>query len=449
MQFFLRSGLPQNPTLFKVWQYVAGDRPALSRQEFYTAMKLVSLAQVRTLRPQWLAVLLTAREGGNPMHGRSTPHLILVSMQANGGVLDDQQAMKLINGLAGPMPPPQMMGLASAAPPPAFTAPAIPSRPSPAPPAAFGAAPAFPPLTPDKAAIYQTAFDQLDGDRDGVVTGGDCFVAFMRSGLPKAVLKDVWDVVAGDASQLNRHQFVQCMYLIDCAKAGITVPAVLPPGQFPPVHAGIGLNSMVAQGGQDIYSQMHVAPLPQRAVYTPGAAPAVAFQSQVPPAPAAAQLAGLAPAEIGRLQSEREAALHQEAERQRAEEERVAIAARREFYTQSLADLRVAQSKVARTLVEAQQRCEMEKAEAERMEAQYNAAYEGFSAEHARVGPMLETLKGIEEEKAGLAAKMAALQAMVAQLEDYDPEWETREKGECERMRQVSASAAGVMHVAS
>jgi len=29
-----------------VWQYVAGDRPALARQEFYTAMKLVSLAQV-------------------------------------------------------------------------------------------------------------------------------------------------------------------------------------------------------------------------------------------------------------------------------------------------------------------------------------------------------------------------------------------------------------------
>lgn len=48
MQFFERSGLPQNPTLFKVWQYVAGDRPALNRQQFYTAMKLVSLAQVRS-----------------------------------------------------------------------------------------------------------------------------------------------------------------------------------------------------------------------------------------------------------------------------------------------------------------------------------------------------------------------------------------------------------------
>ena len=46
VQFFSKSGLPTNPTLFKIWQYVAGDRPSLNRQEFYTAMKLVSLAQV-------------------------------------------------------------------------------------------------------------------------------------------------------------------------------------------------------------------------------------------------------------------------------------------------------------------------------------------------------------------------------------------------------------------
>jgi epidermal growth factor receptor substrate 15 len=83
VQFFLRSGLPQNPTLFKVrallqqpstlhwngimglqadtasacaglqiWQYVAGERPSLSRQEFYTAMKLVALAQVRWRCPR-------------------------------------------------------------------------------------------------------------------------------------------------------------------------------------------------------------------------------------------------------------------------------------------------------------------------------------------------------------------------------------------------------------
>lgn len=39
--------------------------------------------------------------------------------------------------------------------------------------------------------------------------GVDCFGAFMQSGLPKEVLKSVWDLVAGDAGQLSRHQFLQ------------------------------------------------------------------------------------------------------------------------------------------------------------------------------------------------------------------------------------------------
>lgn len=242
----MRSGLPQNPTLFKVWQYVAGDRPALSRQEFYTSMKLVSLAQVGLLSVE------THRYSSQDLLIYSLLHFTL-SMQSNAGVLDDQQAMKVVNGLAGLISPPHMSGLSSMAAPPA-SAPFPPSRPPPAPtttnipfhhPPAFGQPPPFPPLAPDKASAYQTAFEQLDADRDGLVQGVDCFSAFMRSGLPKTALKEVWDVVAGDVGQLNRHQFVQCLYLIECSKMGIPVPSVLPPGQFPPVHGSIGLDTMV------------------------------------------------------------------------------------------------------------------------------------------------------------------------------------------------------------
>ncbi|KAL4548135.1 hypothetical protein Ndes2526B_g07333 [Nannochloris sp. 'desiccata'] len=374
---------------------------------------------------------------------------LVAQAQANNGVLDDQQAMRTINGLSGPTPPPRLMGLelpegivgmpalsTAATAPPA----ALPTRPAPAPPpGAFGAVPDYPPLVPDKASSYQTAFEQLDGDHDGYVQGVDCFPALMRSGLPKDILKSIWDVVAGDEGQLNRHQFVQCLYLVDCAKIGIPVPAVLPPGQFPPSQGAFGLQSMVgrSQQQQDIYQsgQLGVAPMPQRAVYVPGAAPAVAFQSQVPPAPTSAQAAGLAAAEAARLHEEREEALRQEQQRQRAEEERVAAAARREYYTQALASLRLAQSKVARTLNEAQQRLEMEQREAEGMENQYNSAYEAFSTEHARAAPVLEALKRVEDEKSELGAKMAALQAAVAQLEEYDPEWEKKEQAECEGMQ--------------
>ena len=79
VQFFLRSGLPKHPTLFKVWQYVAGDRPALSRQEFYTAMKLVSLAQVGAQGMfRGVFLLISQRERPQPLalyHVASPPFL--------------------------------------------------------------------------------------------------------------------------------------------------------------------------------------------------------------------------------------------------------------------------------------------------------------------------------------------------------------------------------------
>ncbi len=43
--------------------------------------------------------------------------------------------------------------------------------------------------------------------------GVDCFGVFMQSGLPKEVLKAVWELVAGDAGHLSRHQFVQVRQL--------------------------------------------------------------------------------------------------------------------------------------------------------------------------------------------------------------------------------------------
>lgn len=126
--------------------------------------------------------------------------------QLNGGVLDDQQALRLVNGLAGPVPLPRLQGMAvprgidlpanllpqgtpgsTAAvpgagmpqrPPPPSPAAAQPSpaRPAPAvppaspPPAAAGAP--FPLLGGEQAAAYQTAFSQLDTDRDGFVQVG-------------------------------------------------------------------------------------------------------------------------------------------------------------------------------------------------------------------------------------------------------------------------------------
>ncbi len=128
------------------------------------------------------------------------------TLQLNGGVLDDQQALRLVNGLAGPVPLPRMQGMSvprgidlpthllppgtpgAAAPQPGAVVPQRPPPPSPAaaqpsparpapamppagvPPTAAGAV--FPPLSGEQAAAYQTAFSQLDTDRDGFVQVG-------------------------------------------------------------------------------------------------------------------------------------------------------------------------------------------------------------------------------------------------------------------------------------
>lgn len=390
--FFQRSGLPRNPTLFKVWQYVAGDRPSLSRQEFYTAMKLVSAAQ------------------------------------QNQGVLEDKVASVIVNGLAGPVPPPKMDGLS--VPMALIGEQTIEGR--------YGKSKkqdtsTYPPLTNDKATAYQMAFDHLDLDKDGFVKGSECFGVFMQSGLSKSVLKNIWDIVAGNEGALNRHQFIQSMYLIDCRKNNYPIPSEIPAGQFPPTEKGaLDVQTMMNASHSDIYSKSLEFDMPPKAEYVQAAGVASQFTSILAPV---TQYPGLSPSEQAQLERERKLAELKENDLKRMEDERAAIAERQAFYTQALADLRMSQSKIARNLVEAEQRVEMEKKECTEMEEQYDAAYAEFNAKHAEVGPVLKALEEVEAEKSKLMEKKAALETAIKGLEDYDPEWETKQNGECEALR--------------
>ncbi|KAK2079755.1 hypothetical protein QBZ16_002150 [Prototheca wickerhamii] len=290
VQFFSKSGLPTNPTLFKIWQYVAGDRPSLNRQEFYTAMKLVSLAQT------------------------------------NSGVLDDQAALRLVNGLAGPIPPPRLAGL-------------------------------------PQVGSFTTAFQQLDTDRDGLVQGVDCFGVFMRSGLPKAALKTVWDLVAGEAGALSAHQFVQALYLIEHAKAGRPLPPRLPAGPFPPV----------------------VAPL--------------------------------SAAERSRLEEERRALEQRRAEAEAAEAARAAAAARAKFFTDALAELRLAGSGISRALVERSSAPRWRPPPPRPPSATTTRRTPTLRAGTAAAAPAVKAAQAAAERRAGLATRLEALRATVAELE--------------------------------
>lgn len=58
-----------------------------------------------------------------------------------------------------------------------------------------------------------------DNRAGGLCTQGkDCFGAFMQWGLPKEVLRDVWNLVAKGQGQLDAKQFISCVYFMDSVK---------------------------------------------------------------------------------------------------------------------------------------------------------------------------------------------------------------------------------------
>ena len=63
----------------------------------------------------------------------------------------------------------------------------------------------------------EMAHCSLAGVQSGV-QGQDCFGAFMAWGLPKEVLREIWALVAGSQGQLDKHQFVSALYLMDSVK---------------------------------------------------------------------------------------------------------------------------------------------------------------------------------------------------------------------------------------
>ena len=163
--------------------------------------------------------------------------------------------------------------------------------------------------------------------------------------------------------------------------------------------------------------------------------------SMLPPRPEQQHLAGLTTVEMSQLELERNNAEKKEEEFRRLEEEKAAAIAKREFFTNALAELRMSESRISRALVEAEQRAEMEKQECIQIESQYDQAYAEYSSQHARIGPVLQTLEKIEAEKSSLLSKKSALETAIAQLQEYDPDWEIKEKGECESLKKVRMNA--------
>ncbi|GIL62642.1 hypothetical protein Vafri_16832, partial [Volvox africanus] len=163
--------------------------------------------------------------------GTATPGASPAPAPAQGGSVAPYNAAAPLYGAAATVPRPhaaQLTGGASAAVPTSYAA--QPTGGSSAPaygtgltqpvgaPAGPGAPGSYPPLPASQLQHFQASFLQLDTDRDGFVTGAECFGFFSQSGLEKAALRDIWNLVAGTEGRLSRQQFVAFLYLIECTK---------------------------------------------------------------------------------------------------------------------------------------------------------------------------------------------------------------------------------------
>lgn len=88
---------------------------------------------------------------------------------------------------------------------------------------------------------YKMIFYQQDMDRDGFITGGDGVQFFRLSGLPDAILGQIWNLADIDQDgRLDMAEFIVAMHLICCAtQRGLPVPQVLPPELIPPSKANV------------------------------------------------------------------------------------------------------------------------------------------------------------------------------------------------------------------
>lgn len=507
VKFFQRSGLKQD-VLGQIWDIASAGGAALTQNQFTTAMRCVAIAQTSGgVLPMDQARLVAM--GGGPV--TQLPLLNGIDKSGVNGAVKYSPSQQ-ISGFAPQMTgasyapqrtgvyTPQMTGMYT----PQMTGAYSPQitgyppqmtgyvqqptgyTPQMTGPAAPGV---FPPITPGDLQRYQAMFVQLDKDGDNIVSGADCFGAFLAWGLDKAVLRDIWNVVAGNAGQLSSDQFVKCLYLMDNAKRGMPVPPALPPGPFPPgIGAGTpgAVSRAVSSGSLNTYGAPATAPPPQQQQPQQQPATAWTLQSQfggktmtqamdqayndnvpLPTLPTRAEFdaaagqtgrpqqpsrvpvldpavaAGLRPADAARLEAEQQAAAAAESKLRGVESDVEAQRRRTELYQQALSELTVFKSRTDVALLQAQEQASRLQQEAAAAEKRYQAAYQTAQSEAERGTALRTHITGLLKQKTEAEAKLTQMQQELAAMAGSAPEEARRLEAELASLSaQLSAAEA-------
>jgi len=423
----------------QIWQAVAGDAPTLSRAQFYSSLRLIALAQKK------------------------------------GGALPEADAQRALMGLGPPLPAPAMSGLEALIGAPAASRdtwrPSYPGNapqraPPPPPPATTTAANAaasaaqpnsssntWPPLPRASAAAIRAEFARLDANGDGLVSGSEAAPALASSGAARDALRAVWACVAGDAGELTVSQFVAARYLAGlAATGGRAPPSALPPGKFPPEEEeeeeGGGANGGATTAGaweafSDSAPQLPPLPAKERGGEDASFSSVVPRPSALPPLPpiigdgTGADEQG----ELSRLRAEREAAAAADATLAAAEAAAALAASREKAFTQALSELKIFQARVSAATLQAQQRAEADKVEADEAEKRYEEAWASASTEHARAREALDSLTREKARKLEASTKLDELKRDIERLATISPDAAAVEAAETRRLLGEIAAA--------
>jgi len=255
---------------------------------------------------------------------------------------------------------------------------------------------------------YTAFFQQVDTDRDGKVSGGECVPVFAQWGLPKNQLKQLWDLVDLDTDGFLRlPEFAAALFLMDRFKDGQPLPNAYPHSLFPPTWPQVGPGA-----------SPHTSSLPRTAISIPEmparASVAVAgpleYNSRVPSVPEATLSAAPA-SDRERYQEMHGQATKLDEQVQKAEHDAAASRQAEAALKTAMQQIVLFKSQCTSRSLEASSKAESLQREVAALESQYNQAYQTAEASKTQLQEAAGRISALEEKRDQLQGSLAELQA--------------------------------------
>ncbi|KAH9381039.1 hypothetical protein HPB48_008253 [Haemaphysalis longicornis] len=257
-KLFLQSGLPP-AILAKVWSLADMDADGrINQHEFAVALHLIQMKLKGVELPATLPVSLrfppTTVAGGFPAAASFGPPLESVGSPVAQPPLVNAVMPPQIPAFPMAPSPPTLAGTPH--PSPLGILPSVGVTVKPAaggfpPPAASSTPPALTEwAVPQPSKLkYTQLFNSYDRSRSGFLGGGQARTILLQSALPHPVLAQIWNLSDIDSDgRLTCEEFVLAMHLVDCVKAGDSLPAKLPLDLIPPSYRRKRSDSVQSSG---------------------------------------------------------------------------------------------------------------------------------------------------------------------------------------------------------